>query len=106
MSISTASGIHTINSGTTIFGSNINTSTIYLHTITRTSSTVSTRYTDFTNNISVNSSAITSANQWIGRSGTTYGNLQHSFYALGSSFTDAQIETMRELLCKYLNLMP
>jgi hypothetical protein len=94
-----------INSGTSVPAA-IGTNNAYFHAIVRTSSTVATRYTDLTLAANVNSSAITSANQLIGRSGTTYGTIGVAFYALGKSFSAIQTDVLRTLLLKYFNSMP
>lgn len=106
MIISSSNNLHSINSGTTLPVSAIRTEQSFLHSIMRTSATVVTREIDLSFSVNANSSAITSLNQFIGRSGTGYGGFRIMYYAMGASFSTVDYAVYRNLIFKYINSLP
>ena len=106
MRVSASGTQHTVNSGTTLPATAVFGNASYFHAITRTSSTVATRFTDVGLAVNVASSAITSANQWIGRGGTSYAlnGSVFGFYAMGASIAAADLPDFRNTILKYIDL--
>lgn len=102
MIMHSSNNANNINSGTTL-GSTLATLTVGFHSITRTSSTASSRSTSFNASNNHNSSALINKNQFIMRSGNSYNtNSTYGWYALGGAISDANIPVLREIINKYL----
>ncbi len=108
MRMGSAATQHTINSGSTT-PSAVNTLEGGFQCIVRTSSTDAFRATELTSAtsaVNVTSTAITSANQWIGRSQASYilANAPVRFYAMGGAIPVADIFGFRSLINKLVNI--
>jgi len=107
MRMGSAATQHTINSGSTT-PTAVNTLEGGFQCIVRTSSTDvyrATELTSATSAVNVTSTAITSANQWIGRSQSSYilANAPIRFYAMGGAIAVADIFGFRTLINKLVN---